>query len=317
MKGTGILNMSFLLKGIFASSVFILIFISIVSYKHATSLTASSDALQHSYNVRNELEQVISFIKDAETGQRGYLLSHDSSMLVPYLDARDKVNKSMYSLSILAKGKPLQEANLDTLYNLITERFAYMNLLLNASGKISMNDELLHRSLMKEQEVMNKIRMRLDNMMGLEQQFLSNRKEQFKNEMSFTPLFTFLLLIFSVMVFIFAYLRLNSQVTVLRNSNEALQLSAEMINHAEHIGAFSTWRWNSKNHEIEYSDNYAALLETGPDRKQMPFKDIIEKIHPDDRAAVIAYNQTPDPGIPLPCSIASIAAMEICAISVR
>lgn len=291
MKAKKLLHSTFLLKGIFVLSIFILVFISAVSYKHATSLTDSSEALQHSYAVRNELEQVISYLKDAETGQRGYLLSHDSSMLEPYLHARDKVNKSMYALSILAQKKPEQVANLDTLYRLITDRFAYMNLLLKASDNISMKEDLLHRNLIKEKEVMDAIRNQVNHMIGFEQQFLQERKERFRNEISFTPLFTFLLLIFSALVFAFAYFRLNKHVGVLLQSNDALLMSAEAMSHAEKIGGFSTWHWNHQRKETEYSVNMNELLGHPLGSEPILWEQLLERVHPEDREGLEAHNQ--------------------------
>jgi signal transduction histidine kinase/CHASE3 domain sensor protein len=291
MKAKKLLSSTFLLKGIFVLSIFVLVFISAVSYKHATSLTESSEALQHSYAVRNELEQVISFLKDAETGQRGYLLSHDSSMLEPYLHARDKVNKSMYALSILAQKKPEQVANLDTLYRLITDRFAYMNLLLKASDNISMKEDLLHRNLIKEKQVMDAIRNQVNHMIGFEQQFLKERKERFRNEISFTPLFTFLLLIFSALVFAFAYFRLNKQIDVLLHSNDALLMSAEAMSHAEKIGGFSTWHWNHQRKETEYSVNMNELLGHPLGSEPILWEQLLERVHPEDREGLEAHNQ--------------------------
>lgn len=293
MKAKKMLSSTFLLKGIFVSSIVILVFISAVSYKHAVSLTDSSEALQHSYAVRNELEQVISFLKDAETGQRGYLLSHDSGMLEPYRHARHKVNKSMYALSILAKGKPEQIDNLDTLYGLITERFAYMNLLLKASDHISMRDDLLHNNLVKEKQVMDTIRQQVDRMIGFEQNFLKERKERFRNEISFTPLFTFLLLIFSAMFFIFAYFRLNKQVAVLKESNEALLLSAEAMSHAEKIGGFSTWQLNqaAKKREPSFSANMNELLGRPLGGAPINWIELLERTHPEDRDALEAHHE--------------------------
>lgn len=293
MKAKELLSSTFLLKGIFVLSIVILVFISAVSYKHATSLTDSSEALQHSYAVRNELEQVISFLKDAETGQRGYLLSHDSSMLEPYKNARYKVNKSMYALSALAKGKTEQIANLDTLYRLITERFAYMNLLLRASDNISMREDLLHRNMIKEKQVMDAIRRQVDHMINFEQEFLKERKERFRNEISFTPLFTFLLLIFSAIFFAFAYFRLNKQVAVLTQSNEALLLSAEAMSHAEKIGGFSTWQLEQSagSRAPFFSANMNELLGRPLGSDPITWQQLLDRVHPEDREGLEQHNE--------------------------
>src|SRR4051812_27812880 len=106
MKLKDVFTSTIFLKSIFAISLFILIFLSSISYKHTTSLTRSTGALVHSYNVRNELEILMSHLKDAETGQRGFIISNDSNFLKPYLGARKNINRSLFILKQLADNNP-------------------------------------------------------------------------------------------------------------------------------------------------------------------------------------------------------------------
>ena len=89
---------AFFLKSIFVVSLFILIFIASVSYKHTIALAESSELLVNSYKIQIQLYQVLSYLKDAETGQRGFIISRDSAFLQPYTLAREKTNKSFYIL---------------------------------------------------------------------------------------------------------------------------------------------------------------------------------------------------------------------------
>lgn len=47
-------------------------------YQQINQLSDSERWVNNSNEVKLKLEQVLSSVKDAETGQRGYLLSHDS-----------------------------------------------------------------------------------------------------------------------------------------------------------------------------------------------------------------------------------------------
>ena len=60
--------------------------ISEVSYQDATS---ALDSLGERATARNRLNQVAKSLLDAETGQRGYLLSNRQDYLTPYRDAQD------------------------------------------------------------------------------------------------------------------------------------------------------------------------------------------------------------------------------------
>src|SRR5678815_5889467 len=65
--------------------------ISEVSYQDATS---SLDSLGERAIARNRLNQVAKSLLDAETGQRGYLLSNRQEYLAPYRDAQDGLRES-------------------------------------------------------------------------------------------------------------------------------------------------------------------------------------------------------------------------------
>jgi len=65
--------------------------ISEVSYQDATS---SLDSLGQRAIARNRLNQVAKSLLDAETGQRGYLLSNRQEYLNPYRDAQDGLRES-------------------------------------------------------------------------------------------------------------------------------------------------------------------------------------------------------------------------------
>lgn len=69
---------------------------------------ASRDLVMHSYQILNLLESIHSMLKDAETGQRGFLLTSDESYLEPYNHASDQVDESFRSLWQLTLDNPQQ-----------------------------------------------------------------------------------------------------------------------------------------------------------------------------------------------------------------
>jgi CHASE3 domain sensor protein len=65
-------------------SILILLLVGTISYLSLTSLLKSNRAVTHSSEVMLKLERLLSAMKDAETGQRGYLLSGQQNFLQPY-----------------------------------------------------------------------------------------------------------------------------------------------------------------------------------------------------------------------------------------
>lgn len=282
MRLKDIFTSAIFLKSIFALSLFILVIISAISYKHNSSLTKAKEDLIHSYSVRNELELLHSYMKDAETGQRGFIISKDSSFLAPYQGARKNVNRSFFILKKLAVNNKKQQINLDTLYDLVNLKFLYLAKTLKTVSETKTIDSATTQNLMQGKMVMDRIRGRINTMIEIEKIDLKNKQKRMESAISFTPLFTFLLLIFSLFVFIASYIKINNNIMVLEDSNAQLMLSTESIRHAEKIGHFSTWHWDLTTNEITFSENQKALLGV-ESNAPLKISQFLSFVHPDDK----------------------------------
>ena len=54
------------------------------------ALTKTSYAVTHTYMVLERLAALLSVLKDAETGQRGFVITGDEAYLEPYVKARTR-----------------------------------------------------------------------------------------------------------------------------------------------------------------------------------------------------------------------------------
>ena len=81
-----------------------ILLLAIVSYFYFSSTEAfiqSSTKVQHSQRVINQLEVVLSLIKDAETGQRGFIITKNEAFLSPYDSASIHLEEEVLTLSEL------------------------------------------------------------------------------------------------------------------------------------------------------------------------------------------------------------------------
>jgi PAS domain S-box-containing protein len=78
--------------------------------------------VSHTQEVLAKLEEVLSTLKDAETGQRGYLLTGDRSYLEPHEQAVARVPGQLTQLRQLIADNPGQTVRLLRLEQLVTER---------------------------------------------------------------------------------------------------------------------------------------------------------------------------------------------------
>ncbi|HEX5474843.1 MAG TPA: CHASE3 domain-containing protein [Vicinamibacterales bacterium] len=72
-----------------------------VSYRNVDRLLQQERNLSASYLRVNALDRTLSTIKDAETGQRGFLLTGDPQYLVPYTEARSQISRDLTQLQQL------------------------------------------------------------------------------------------------------------------------------------------------------------------------------------------------------------------------
>ncbi|WP_193196896.1 response regulator [Nostoc sp. MG11] len=110
----------------FALSLAILTTIGLISYQSTSELIESSRREKHTYQVLNQLNQLSSQLINAETGQRGYIITGEQRYLQPYSAAMERLNQQIKELQKLTEDNPNQQNRLYRLQPLINQRMAVM-----------------------------------------------------------------------------------------------------------------------------------------------------------------------------------------------
>jgi CHASE3 domain sensor protein len=79
----------------FGLTVALLVAISVISYRSMTSLVETAHSEVHTHEVLNQLDDVLVQIQNAETGQRGYLLTGEARSLEPYDTALARIHEEL------------------------------------------------------------------------------------------------------------------------------------------------------------------------------------------------------------------------------
>jgi PAS domain S-box-containing protein len=80
-------------------------------------------ALHRSYETRSQIQSVFSFVQDAETGQRGYVITGQPAFLEPYEGARAEAARRLETLAGFFAGSPAQAARLGKLRTGVDAKF--------------------------------------------------------------------------------------------------------------------------------------------------------------------------------------------------
>jgi CHASE3 domain sensor protein len=102
----------------------ILVIIAAASYRTTAGYIESDQLVTASFDKRSELRKLLSELQDAETGQRGYLLTGDEAYLEPYRTALGQIATSVGTLQQLATGNAGQQHQLATMQPLIAAKLA-------------------------------------------------------------------------------------------------------------------------------------------------------------------------------------------------
>jgi CHASE3 domain sensor protein len=93
-------------------------------YKNFMHLDAQNDWVSHTYQVMNEIEGVVSEIKDIQSAQRGYIITGQYDYLTPYDIAQPKVKQHIATLEMLVADNAAQEERLRILKSEAEARIA-------------------------------------------------------------------------------------------------------------------------------------------------------------------------------------------------
>jgi len=102
----------------------ILVLIGMVSYQNTEVLIDTNNQVEKTQQKINRLEQLLSEVKDTETGQRGYILTGEKRYLEPYQGALAKVDQEIEKLKNLTADQPNQHKQILTLESLIAGKLA-------------------------------------------------------------------------------------------------------------------------------------------------------------------------------------------------
>jgi CheY-like chemotaxis protein len=90
-----------------------------------TAIKQSDDLENQTYVVIQELDELLSAVSDAETGQRGFIITGEDEYLEPYNSALGRISETRASLRSLVKN-PLQQKRLESIEPLIDKKLAVL-----------------------------------------------------------------------------------------------------------------------------------------------------------------------------------------------
>ena len=228
----------------FTTSVILILAFSFFSFSNINDLIHDQEAISHTNEVLFNLEQIISEIKDAETGQRGYLLTSNKEFLENYYGAYERTHNNYDEVRRLTQDNVSQQMRLDTLAQLIEVRFHELDERLELDFT-PQNDVRNQELLGIGKDNMDRIRGIIIRMKDFEIELLNYRTTNAKDSIQITYIILGVFTVLTIMIIIVSFsftvnefqhraeieLKLEDSINNLKATNENLEQFAYVASH--------------------------------------------------------------------------------------
>ncbi|MFH0754858.1 MAG: PAS domain S-box protein, partial [Candidatus Omnitrophota bacterium] len=162
----------------------------------------SAEERKNSYIIINRAEDLLSELKDAETGQRGYLLTNDDAYLEPYLEVRDIISGNLEELRQLTVTSGTHK-HLETLTPLIAAKLAELAHLIELRNNHDTTAALAAVVDGQGKALMDSIRVQMNSFIKIEEDALAQHNAMFQSNMR---LMFIVIIAISLLALLFAFL---------------------------------------------------------------------------------------------------------------
>jgi PAS domain S-box-containing protein len=256
---------------------------------------AAGAAVAHTHQVRSEVAAVLGRLADAETGQRGYLLTGRDSYLAPHTVARREIGTHLAALRALTDDNPRQQARVDTLERSARAKLAYLDttVALHAGGRAA--DALGLVETGRGQRLMDEARRVAGAMDAEEQRLLDARRRADAAAQRRLYLYLGTGVGLALLAALVANVVLGHAVAVEAQARDALARRGEELARAqaalrEALAAAQTgaWDWELARDRVTWSGLYETVMGYRPGTAPARGMSFLERVHPDDLAMVQA-----------------------------
>jgi len=162
----------------FTLAFLLLVVIGAVAYRSITSLAKTNQWVTHTYVVLDHITEVLSLLKDAETGQRGYIIAGDETYLEPYRGAIDRLPKVVKELGELTADNANQQRRLDEAKPVIAERLALLKRMIEVRREAGLEVAAKDIRTGEGKRLMDDLRRIMDQMDHEERDLLRQRADE-------------------------------------------------------------------------------------------------------------------------------------------
>ena len=207
--------------------------IAFISYGSMNRFIDGAHSVDHTHRVMLRLEELMSQLEEAESRQRGYLISGDEHHLAPYRAAVQALPSQMQMLREMTADNPQHQKSLAALEPLVSSRLALLEhwIELKKTGKLTAAATLPH--LAQGAAIMDQIRGIIAQMKAEEERLLEERTRVFERDKGNTTLIIVIGNAVAFVFLLFAFLVLTREIAERKRVEEELRREEERVRLSE------------------------------------------------------------------------------------
>jgi signal transduction histidine kinase/CheY-like chemotaxis protein/CHASE3 domain sensor protein len=159
----------------FTIAILLVLMVGLISYATFRRQTSQAEQVKHTYKVINQLIDLQNLLIDMETGRRGFRSTNQKKFLEPYTIALGKLDQTIAGAKQMVSDNPIQTQRLQKVEEDAILLTAYWKSL--GDDASNYNIAIITDIVEKEKLKMDRIRLRLDEMMTSEETLLKEREE--------------------------------------------------------------------------------------------------------------------------------------------
>lgn len=214
--------------------VALLILNAATSYRNTLKLVENERWVSHTHRVLTELEATLSTLKDAETGQRGYLLTGEERYLEPYHSAIARINQQVVGLQQLTADNNRQQQRISDLKIAINSKLAELEGTINLRRKQNLEAALQEVKSGRGKQIMGGIRQQIATMTAEETQLLQQRARESKRSANLTIMSFTVAALVNFLLMVLVYYLVKRDRTLRDNAEIKQNQLLEQLEHDRH-----------------------------------------------------------------------------------
>ncbi|MDB6060314.1 MAG: histidine kinase [Verrucomicrobiaceae bacterium] len=164
----------------FVAAIVAVILVAFFSYNASESRQTAAERMTHTFAVRDDLQALSSALTDAETGQRGFLLTGAERYLEPYENAKAALPIKLDSIAKLTSDNTEQQRRLASIRRTVAEKMAELAETIELRRTGATDDALAIVRTDRGKEAMARFRALLLEMDAEERHLLTTRQQEWQ-----------------------------------------------------------------------------------------------------------------------------------------